>query len=55
MLFIPLKVTPGMQSLEKGLLSIFQALGNVLLLMDKTKVQSQLKQQSTKFRIDPSL
>ena len=36
-----LKFKPGRQSLEKGLLCIFQAMRNIILLIEKTKVQSQ--------------
>ena len=36
-----LKFKSGRQSLEKGLLYIFQAMRNILLLIEETKVQNQ--------------
>ena len=36
----PLMVKLGRQSLEKGLLCIFQAVSIILFLLDETKVQS---------------
>ena len=47
--FIPLKVKPGRQSLEKGLLCIFQAIGNILLQRGRGSMTKH-RQQSTKVK-----
>ena len=46
------KVNPGRQSLEKGGLCIFQAIGNILLQRCRASMTKH-RQQSTNVRIDP--
>ena len=49
---IPYKVKPERQSLEKGLLCIFQAIGNITCRASMTKQRQQGKKVRAK-RIDP--
>ena len=52
---IPLKVKPGRQSLKKGLLCIFQTIGNIPFQRYRSSMTKH-RQQGTKFRakeIDP--
>ena len=47
--YVYMKIKPGRQSLEKGLLCIFQAAGNILLQRYSSSMTKH-KQESTKFR-----